>query len=357
MQTAATPTRFIALDGVRGVAAIAVVLFHYSQFNADAWLARAWVAVDIFVCLSGFVIAHTYQKKLAEGMPFSVFFGRRLNRLYPLYLFGLALGAMTFVADPANRGTLGAAESAKAFALGVFVLPYLNGASVGDGAGTVVGPLFPFNGPAWSMFFELVANAAFFALVYLRAKRLGWVIGTSALLYLLASHAAGGLNGGWSASSFVVGFPRVVFSFMVGVLIYRLRVPGRLVAARYGLLCVLAMLLVFVLPGSRLVSLLGVLALGPLVVWTNAGVQPGPRLASACAFLGAISYPLYITHVPVFRCLSLLASESGWAAPAWLLTLGATALAVLAAWCLSWLDEVARRRTRRLAFGTRGAER
>jgi len=277
-------------------------------------------------------------------MSFAEFVGRRLVRLYPLYLFGLLLGAITFLATPSVRASLSAAASAKAFALGLLVLPYLSDATLTEGGGAVTGPLFPFNGPAWSMFFELVANGAFFLLLYLRLQRLWPIIVVCGVSYLLAAYVDGGLNGGWGTQTFAVGFPRVLFAFFVGVALYRLHDFSRASPGHYGSLCVVLMLVVFVLPESRLVSVAAVLALGPLIIWTNSAAVPGPRLASAYRFLGAISYPLYITHVPVLRGLSLLAPESGWAAPAWVLTLVGTLAAVLVAWAVATLDDALRRR-------------
>jgi peptidoglycan/LPS O-acetylase OafA/YrhL len=84
--------RFDLLDGLRGLAAIAVMVHHFTQHNGLHWLGGAWVAVDLFFILSGFVIAHSYGIKLLAGMPLRQFLLIRLNRLGPLYFFGLLIG-------------------------------------------------------------------------------------------------------------------------------------------------------------------------------------------------------------------------------------------------------------------------
>lgn len=53
----ATKRHFLALDGLRGVAAIAVVTFHFMEMvignYSKLWLGHGWLAVDFFFCLSG----------------------------------------------------------------------------------------------------------------------------------------------------------------------------------------------------------------------------------------------------------------------------------------------------------------
>ncbi|TIW52974.1 MAG: acyltransferase, partial [Mesorhizobium sp.] len=87
----ATRHIYLNLDALRGVAAISVMLYHFSPFIADGKvLPSSYLAVDLFFLLSGFVIAHAYDRKIESGMGFGTF---RLIRLYPLYLAGTLLGA------------------------------------------------------------------------------------------------------------------------------------------------------------------------------------------------------------------------------------------------------------------------
>jgi len=321
------------------------MLYHYSEFSGTPWLPRAWLAVDVFVCLSGFVISHRYQHEIEAGMPFVEFMRRRLVRLYPVYLFGLLFGAAMFLAVDAHPHG-GAAGFAKALALGLLVLPYPNDMVLAQGTGHATGLLFPFNGPSWSMFFELAVNVGFFVLVALGVRRLRWVIGLSALAYLWLAHAVTGLNAGWNTHTFAGGLPRLAFAFAAGMALYRSqREPGdRTFAARghLGVISVALMLIVFMLPDSPFVSLAGVLALGPLIVWSNAAARPAPRLAAACGFLGWVSYPLYLVHLPVFYALSRLAPKLP--APNWAVIIVQAAIAFAAAWAVALLDDALHRR-------------
>jgi len=60
---ASTRTRkdsFYMLDGLRGVAAVAVLMMHADPLFRPVWMRSAYLAVDLFFALSGFVLAHAY---------------------------------------------------------------------------------------------------------------------------------------------------------------------------------------------------------------------------------------------------------------------------------------------------------
>jgi peptidoglycan/LPS O-acetylase OafA/YrhL len=109
LQPAATRRHsFVILDALRGVAAAAVVTVHAPLFfhsvatpgsvpDASGHapmtgpLFEAYLAVDFFFLLSGFVLAHAYGEKLNDGMTSCQFMRCRLIRLYPLYLLALVI--------------------------------------------------------------------------------------------------------------------------------------------------------------------------------------------------------------------------------------------------------------------------
>ena len=116
----ALPSRFHALDALRGVASLSVVLWHWQHFFAPlnpvgAPLLRAQqpgysflgffylhgaVAVQLFFCLSGFIFFWKYGEAVAKRqLLFARFAWWRLARLYPLHLLTLlvvAVGQWTF---------------------------------------------------------------------------------------------------------------------------------------------------------------------------------------------------------------------------------------------------------------------
>lgn len=111
--TAATPQRFHSLDVLRGVAALAVVFWHWQHFFYNGLVPGAmdmerlplygvfaplyrhgWQAVDLFFALSGFVFYWLYSEKVARGKVAARNFAvLRLSRLYPLHLVTLLLVA------------------------------------------------------------------------------------------------------------------------------------------------------------------------------------------------------------------------------------------------------------------------
>ncbi len=86
--------RFVALDSLRGICAIMVAVYHFSTVSHLAslpFIENGFLFVDFFFVLSGFVIASSYGDKLRSGFPISQFMFLRLGRLYPLHLFVLCL--------------------------------------------------------------------------------------------------------------------------------------------------------------------------------------------------------------------------------------------------------------------------
>ena len=76
---------FLTLDGLRGVAAFSVVLWHTSQvFGGRGWQPHALLAVDFFFMLSGFVVSYNYDARLTTGRLTPLRFAKlRAVRLYP----------------------------------------------------------------------------------------------------------------------------------------------------------------------------------------------------------------------------------------------------------------------------------
>src|ERR1700676_365401 len=81
--------RYLTFDALRGVAALAVVVFHIPELFGLPVQKSSSLAVDLFFILSGFVVEHAYGEHLRHEMTFSRFMLVRMIRLYPLYVIGL----------------------------------------------------------------------------------------------------------------------------------------------------------------------------------------------------------------------------------------------------------------------------
>ncbi|RZJ36784.1 MAG: acyltransferase, partial [Brevundimonas sp.] len=85
--------RFEALDSLRGVCAILVVLFHMpvaAHWRDWGLIQHSYLFVDYFFVLSGFVIAHAYSQRLKTPTDAGRFMVRRLGRVWPLHVLMLA---------------------------------------------------------------------------------------------------------------------------------------------------------------------------------------------------------------------------------------------------------------------------
>ena len=99
---------FLALDGLRGVAAVSVLLFHCQAAVPGLHVFdSAYLAVDFFFLLSGFVIDYAYAGRLDDGLTALRFAKIRAVRLYPLIVCGASLGALAVVVE---RQLLGSAQ-------------------------------------------------------------------------------------------------------------------------------------------------------------------------------------------------------------------------------------------------------
>jgi peptidoglycan/LPS O-acetylase OafA/YrhL len=83
--------KLLALESLRGIAALSVAFFHFktgSYFN-NGFTDNAWLMVDFFFVLSGFVIALNYLDKISSWSALLTFQKKRFLRLYPLHLIML----------------------------------------------------------------------------------------------------------------------------------------------------------------------------------------------------------------------------------------------------------------------------
>jgi peptidoglycan/LPS O-acetylase OafA/YrhL len=297
--------RFHLLDGLRGLAAILVVLYHMPPY-LQRWFAcpNAFLAVDFFFCLSGFIIAYSYENRILSGMSFGGFCSSRLIRLYPLYFLGSLLGLLSVCLLTYGRGRshLRLSDLLAAAVLSLLVLPNLGKAWSNHS-------VFPLNGPAWSLFFELFANLIFwFGIRFRVATRLALSLITAICLIILSLITSPLSNVGAFTESFTPGFARVGFSFGMGLITYRVykstrgySLAGKIAPA--ASFAVIALLGGMLLMRGRIVEqhttqLLLVAVVSPLVVYIGSLVKVPAAAERICSFFGDFSYPLYILHQP-----------------------------------------------------------
>lgn len=302
-----TTGRFYLLDGLRGVAAFAVILDHVpSGMLGDLVSGRA-LSVDFFFVLSGFVLAHAYGDKLEDGWSPWAFMRARLIRLYPLYLAGSLLG-LVMVALGTWKGWQNAASLPELFTFGVLALVFLPQPpifSYGDG------PLYPANGPAWSLFFELIANLLYALLArFLSLRLLAVTLPIVAALFALSIlNHSDVREPGWRWAHFDAGLARVIFGFFAGVAIYKLRARMRWPSIPWWV-AVAFFLGVIAMPVSSrwapAYDAFAAIILMPLLVGLASGSAVSGNVARTCAIFGFLSYGVYITHVPIYQAFQVV---------------------------------------------------
>lgn len=320
--------RYEILDGLRGVAAALVVAFHlfesYSSGPADQILNHGYLAVDFFFVLSGFVIGYAYDDRWTKGLTLGEFAKRRLIRLHPMVIMGTLLGAALFYFASGSPEFPLVAQTpgwkVVVVALICFtMIPLGKGLDIRGWHETN-----PLNGPTWSLQWEYLANALY-ALVIRRFRTwmLALFVAAAAFLTLNLAlnwdifntlsprdYAKYTVIGGWalSPSQLTVGISRLLYPFFAGLLLSRLRwiIPVR----KYGFeLCTLLVAAILCMPrvvvpgcpwANGAYDAAAIILVCPLIVSLGAGSTLGSgAMSRVCTFLGAISYPIYITHYPL----------------------------------------------------------
>jgi peptidoglycan/LPS O-acetylase OafA/YrhL len=287
---------YLTLDGMRGVAALAVVSLHAKGLMGVTLLPSSYLAVDFFFALSGFVLAHAYDERLERGMTTAQFLRLRLVRLYPL--FGLACAvAFVFLCLRIAAGKTSALNAA----LQISNLALIPSSPEAGGA------LYPLNYVAWSLALEIVVNI-FFAVGIHRLRSANFLIAiicAGALALCAAALKFGDLDVGVIWKDAWGGLARVTFSFFLGVAIYRAhRARPFLIHASWNMPLLAALLAIFAVTpattGHRVAyDLAAVIFAFPVLVFLGASTQGITRLDAFMRFMGVTSYAIYVLHLPL----------------------------------------------------------
>lgn len=302
------------LDGLRGVASILVVAFHvletYSGDRFHQIINHGYLAVDFFFVLSGFVVAYAYDDRWGKMTQWD-FYKRRLIRLQPMVIMGTVIGAALFYFQACGAFPLINATPVWKMLLvmlvGFTMLPLPISMDIRGWQ-----EMHPLNGPAWSLFFEYIANILY-AIVIRRFSKTLLVIfvflSACFLVQYLVMGPQGDAIGGWALdkTQLHIGFARLLYPFFAGMLLCRI---GKLIRIKNAFtVCSLLLIVFFSIPRlggtdhlwiNGLYDSFCIIVIFPLVVSIGAGGQiTGKYAIKTCKFLGAISYPLYITHYPL----------------------------------------------------------
>ena len=337
-------TEILSLTGLRGVAASLVMLDHLAAVDFSMpfpldMLPHMYLAVDMFMILSGFILAMTYEQLLQQlpaGRGYLLFIARRLARLYPLYAlttlvcFGLCrAGWLTFLHPDTSAAALGA----NLLAVQTWLWP---GSSL--------------NGPGWSISTEWLASLMFPALLpIILGRSPGWAAGVAGLGLAAVIYSAISFGqlfdvpspGAVNTISGVGAVGRCIGEFTIGMYCWRLRSrvsSVRVVGGSRFQLGVL--LLLFLLMQTTALDVLSVVACALLILGLSfeTSVVSAWLRSAPLMFLGRISYSIYLVHVMLMPVRDGLADLFGaFGVPgAWLLAVACCALSALGLATLTW---------------------
>lgn len=317
---------------------MAVVLFHFTAYpDYVRWkikpLANAYLCVDFFFVLSGYILARGYVGKISDLRTTVNFIVLRFGRIWPLHVFYLL--AFLLLASK-----LSVSWSLRDFWVQVGML---HAAPLAAGG-------YQFNPPSWSISAEWICYVIFAA----------WCLCASpglrlATCLLLAALGLAGtclqIHSGLNDLTFATGAARGAYGFFMGVALcllssHRLvRLPGWAAAS-------LLAGYFFLKPADSLWDLTAPLVFAPIVVWLASDSAQRTWLSREFAVrIGTYSYSIYLGHMLLYA-IAMKALRLLWpAGPPFVIALPAVLLFVYAVSSSTyrWIEAPARRLFRSMA--------
>jgi peptidoglycan/LPS O-acetylase OafA/YrhL len=281
--------RLPGLDMLRGIAALCILhyhVLHLFEIGPDI-KGKAYLGVDFFFMLSGYVMARTYEHRFATGYTTRQFMVARFWRLWPVMAIGGLIGAPMVLIE--------FGFSTQAFivaAANILLIPVLG-----------MNILFPANGAAWTIVGELLANLVHRTLLWRRSIRT-LVLALPILLPIIVMTGleSNHLDFGSSQETAIGGMARAVFAYGIGTILFRwwrdhppLRFNPMLVFVGFPALCLFTQVHEF--PGLAF-DIPFVLLGCPLLVAGGLCLRGNSLLGQ---WLGILSFPLYAVHVPILQ--------------------------------------------------------
>ncbi|MDE2042773.1 MAG: acyltransferase, partial [Alphaproteobacteria bacterium] len=251
--------------------------------TANPLATQAWLFVDFFFVLSGFVIAASYRARIAEGFSVARFMGLRLGRVYPLHLAVLLL--MAALVPLTHAGGFMGDRSWPDFVRGLLLL---NAQGLDHRAG--------WNIPSWSIAAEVWTYLLFALVVRLAGRRALMVFALLAVaaLLIVARQSPTGLD-----TTYDWGVVRCIYGFSLGMIVQAARTKaGIRFAGVLEMGCALLALLTVTYGDYRGVGLAAPLVFAALIYVYSFQAGPLSRLllTPVPMMLGTWSYSIYMIH-------------------------------------------------------------
>ncbi len=320
--------RYLALDGLRGIAALLVVLYHVelpNHLTHNSFVRHGYLAVDLFFILSGFVISSAYSRRIGDRRGASEFLWLRFFRVYPLHIAMLSafvlFECVKFAAvwsgaiAPGEQAPFTGNNTVGALVTNLFML---------QGLGITNG--MTWNSVSWSISCEFAAYMLFAIVTWSGLHRtrgffvIGAIAGAAGFAFIVAT------TGTLDVVS-ELALTRCLSGFLFGMLIFRMA-SGSL-GRRYArqsdfvvgaseLLVISVLVLAMSLapapsqrglteayPGMLLVTV-AALVMTVAVFHLDRGPVSRILLSRPVQFLGRISYSIYMVHIFIWLVFSIV---------------------------------------------------
>ncbi len=301
---------YVALDSLRGLAALSVVFFHMtwtSPLYSVPYVRNSYLMVDLFFVLSGFVIFHAYLGKIGTFREARRFLRLRFWRVYPVHFLFLIVFALIEAAKFLAQSRYGQVANHPvleennpwSFLANLLLLQGLHTTRT-----------LTFNGPSWSISVEFAAYVLFAALLLaIRSRRT--VVAVSLALSAASLALLAWLGKGQVAFSSDFGILPCTAGFFLGVVICALAGHVRNsvhVAARARLVAGLAAAAIGLFAGFLAIRHAAFMPIavfplaGGMIFLVGLAPAAGPlRLLhlAPLRWLGTISYSLYMAQEAV----------------------------------------------------------
>jgi hypothetical protein len=276
--------------------ALAVFASHWSVPRYAMLIPQKQLPVDLFFSVEGFLagsLAFSRHDSFGRWTPVV----RRFTAIYPLYLMGLIAGLLVMypmalrLQDGWSIPIFGAAA-----VRGLLMLPTFSQVT-----GSAV---YPFNSPSWALVLETATFAVFWPL---RARLNVWILAlvtfvAMALMLGLVVHWHD-INLGWQAPGYWGGFPRVVFGFLSGALLFRIMQLTGPILPRLNPFVIFLVATAILFLKVHLIGLPLLLLVVPLLTWTGAISAEPKWLAGLGRQAGRHAYAIYLLAFPtVIAC-------------------------------------------------------
>jgi peptidoglycan/LPS O-acetylase OafA/YrhL len=298
--------KFHVLNSLRGIAALSIAYLHLGT----GVISGAYLAVDFFFVLSGFILTYSYHDKTQPTRSPGEFVINRIARLYPLHIFTFIFFAVIFYID---RGIF--PEYGKDLLFSILQqLTMTHNVGFYSSGGT-------WNHPAWSISVEFWVGIIFISFIRPETSSIKILLTSLAILVFMSGNLANLDVSYQNLYAYInTGILRCMAAFLMGILACRSWLIIRkleLSLLAWNIIEFTAVFLVYLLMFVRESYQSEVDFFAPAIFYVAVlvfSMEKGipSKILFNFRYLGKISYSIYLNQLPVMIFIRYLDNRHGW---------------------------------------------